>query len=92
MNASIRFASLGLLFAITSLAHAQQAPWGRPDKPISHADRVYAAEQFSNTVSVTDPVDNALLGVIRLGDPQPMNFAPLYKGQVLTHGLGFSPD
>lgn len=71
---------------------AQQAPWGRPDKPITHADRVYAAEQFSNTVSVTDPVDNKLLGVIRLGDPQPMNFAPLYKGQVLTHGMGFSPD
>jgi YVTN family beta-propeller protein len=92
VNASIRFASLGLLFAIASLAHAQQAPWGRPDQPISHADRVYAAEQFSNTVSVTDPVDNTLLGVIRLGDPQPTNFTPLYKGQVLSHGLGFSPD
>lgn len=24
-----------------------------PDIPISHRDRVYAAEQFSNTVSVT---------------------------------------
>jgi len=36
---------------------------------VSHRDRVYAAEQFSNTVSVTDPVDNKLLGVIRLGDP-----------------------
>src|SRR5262249_17771126 len=32
------------------------------------------------------------LGVIRLGDPQPMNLSPLYKGQVLVHGLGFSPD
>jgi YVTN family beta-propeller protein len=53
---------------------------------------VYAAEQFSNTVSVTDPVDNKLLGVIRLGDPQPGNFSPLYKGQVLVHGMGFSPD
>jgi YVTN family beta-propeller protein len=30
--------------------------------------------------------------VIRLGDPQPMNLSPLYKGQVLVHGLGFSPD
>src|SRR5258705_4134065 len=63
-----------------------------PDIPISHHDRVYAAEQFSNTVSVTDPVDNKLLGVIRLGDPQPGNFSPLYKGQVLVHGMGFSPD
>ena len=49
---------------------------------MSHRDRVYAAEQFSNTVSVTDPVDNKLLGVIRLGDPQPGNFSPLYRGQV----------
>jgi YVTN family beta-propeller protein len=59
---------------------------------MSHRDRVYAAEQFSNTVSVTDPADNKLLGVIRLGDPSPGNFSPLYKGQVLVHGMGFSPD
>ena len=63
-----------------------------PDIPISHKDRLYAAEQFSNTVSVSDPVDNRLLGVIRLGDPQPGNLSPLYKGQVLVHGMGFSPD
>ncbi|HWF75849.1 MAG TPA: YncE family protein, partial [Caulobacteraceae bacterium] len=55
-------------------------------------DRVYAAEQFSNTVSVTDPASNTLLGVIRLGDPQPGNLSPLYRGQVLVHGMGFSPD
>ncbi len=60
--------------------------------PISHRDRVYAAEQFSNTVSVTDPADNKLLGVIRLGEPSPTNFSPLYRGQVLVHGMGFSPD
>ncbi len=77
-----------------SVAWAGQAPGAAssPDIPISHRDRVYAAEQFSNTVSVTDPVDNRLLGVIRLGDPQPGNFSPLYKGQVLVHGMGFSPD
>jgi YVTN family beta-propeller protein len=63
-----------------------------PNIPISHQDRVYAAEQFSNTLSVTDPVDNKLLGVISLGDPQPGNLSPLYKGEVLVHGLGFSPD
>ena len=76
------------------MALAGQAPGAAsaPDIPISHRDRVYAAEQFSNTVSVTDPVDNKLLGVIRLGDPQPGNFSPLYRGQVLVHGLGFSPD
>src|SRR5260221_3920759 len=63
-----------------------------PDIPVSHRDRVYAAEQFSNTVSVTDPVDNKLLGVIRLGDPLPASFSPLYTGQLLVHGMGFSPD
>jgi YVTN family beta-propeller protein len=55
-------------------------------------DRVYAAEQFSNTVSVIDPGDNTLLGVIRLGDPLPGSLSPLYRGQLLVHGLGFSPD
>jgi YVTN family beta-propeller protein len=73
-------------------AFAQQAPWAAPDVPVTSHDRVYAAEQFSNTVSVVDPSTNRLLGVIRLGDPQPMNMSPLYKGQVLVHGMGFSPD
>ncbi len=62
------------------------------DIPVSHRDRVYAAEQFSNTVSVTDPASNRLLGVIRLGDPAPSSFSPLYRGQALVHGMGFSPD
>jgi YVTN family beta-propeller protein len=79
---------------IATTALAGQAPGNAstPDVPISHTDRVYAAEQFSNTVSVTDPADNRLVGVIRLGDPQPGNFSPLYKGQLLVHGMGFSPD
>jgi YVTN family beta-propeller protein len=55
-------------------------------------DRVYTAEQTSNTVSVIDPGSNKLLGVIRLGDPVPGALSPLYKGQLLVHGLGFSPD
>ena len=33
-----------------------------------------------------------MLGAIRLGDPSPGNLSPLYKGQLLVHGLGFSPD
>ncbi len=80
--------------AIGIPALAGQAPGAATaaNIPMSHRDRVYAAEQFSNTVSVTDPVDNRLLGVIRLGDPQPGNLSPLYKGQVLVHGMGFSPD
>jgi YVTN family beta-propeller protein len=75
-------------------AFAGQAPGAAsdPDIPISHRDRVYSAEQYSNTVSVTDPVDNKLVGTIRLGDPLPANLSPLYKGQLLVHGMGFSPD
>src|ERR1700758_209739 len=75
-------------------AFAGQAPAAAsdPDIPISHQDRVYSAEQYSNTVSVTDPVDNKLVGTIRLGDPLPANLSPLYKGQLLVHGMGFSPD
>jgi len=71
---------------------AGQAPFDQPDIPISSHDRVYTADQFSNTVSVVDPSSNTTLGVIRLGDPSPSNFSPLYKGQVLVHGMGFSPD
>src|SRR5580692_2858932 len=82
------------LLICSAAAFAGQAPGAASDAdiPISHHDRVYAAEQFSNTVSVSDPADNKLLGVIRLGDPQPGNFSPLYKGQVLVHGMGYSPD
>ena len=82
------------LLAGMPCALAGQAPGSAadPDIPVTHADRVYAAEQFSNTVSVTDPADNKLLGVIRLGEPSPINFSPLYKGQLLVHGMGFSPD
>jgi YVTN family beta-propeller protein len=84
----------GTMLAACTGAWAGQAPGAisAPDIPMSHHDRVYAAEQFSNTVSVTDPVDNTLLGLIRLGEPQPANFSPLYKGQVLVHGMGYSPD
>lgn len=55
-------------------------------------DRVYTADQISNTVSVINPATNALLGQIRLGNPRPDVLSPLYKGEVNVHGLGFSPD
>lgn len=86
----------GLLLAllVTLPAMAGQVPGAAesPDIPISHRDRFYTSDQFSNTVSVIDPVDNRLLGVIRLGDPTPGNLSPLYRGQLLVHGMGFSPD
>lgn len=73
-------------------ATAQQVPNAQPDMPVSPSDRFYTSDQFSNTVSVVDPVTNRLLGVIKLGDPTPMNLSPLYRGQLLVHGMGFSPD
>ncbi len=78
----------------TSPVWASQAPGSlsAPDIPISHHDRVYSADQFSNTVSVIDPADNHLVGEIRLGDPAPANLSPLYRGQLLVHGMGLSPD
>ena len=85
-------AGVSLIGSTAAMAGQAPAAASDPDIPVSHRDRVYSAEQFSNTVSVTDPVDNKLVGVIRLGDPQPGNFSPLYKGQVLVHGMGFSPD
>ena len=83
-----------LLVGTTLAAHAGQAPFAAsaPDIPISGKDRFYTSDQFSNTVSVIDPAEGKLLGVIRLGDPTPGNLSPLYKGQLLVHGMGFSPD
>jgi len=87
------------LLAATALVNVQsswagQAPGAAnaPDIAISHKDRFYTSDQFSNTVSVIDPADNRLLGVLRLGDATPANLSPLYKGQLLVHGMGFSAD
>ena len=86
--------SLCILLSTTIMAHAGQAPGAadKPDTPISSRDRFYTSDQFSNTVSVIDPSSNKVLGVIKLGDPTPGNLSPLYKGQLLVHGMGFSPD
>ena len=84
-----------VVLATVSLASpliAQQAPNAQADVPVSARDRFYTSDQFSNTVSVIDPSTNTLLGVIKLGDQMPANLSPLYKGQLLVHGMGFSPD
>lgn len=91
-TAGIRLLYFGAVLTLVDCASAQQAPWGRPNIPISAHDRVYAADQTSNTVSVIDPSSNKLLGVIRLGNPVPGALSPLYAGQLLVHGLGYSPD
>ncbi len=76
-----------------------RGPLGQPPAPnfsspaiARSRDRVYTGDQTSNTVSVIDPGSNTLLGVIRLGDPVPGALSALYRGQLLVHGLGFSPD
>jgi YVTN family beta-propeller protein len=81
-----------LLLSVAVPAAAQQVPNAQADIPVSSRDRFYTSDQFSNTVSVINPSTNRLLGVIRLGDPTPMNLSPLYRGQLLVHGMGFSPD
>jgi YVTN family beta-propeller protein len=69
-----------------------QAP-ALPGAPAtSSRDRVYTADQTSNTVSVIDPATNTLVGTIVLGDPRPNLLGPLYNKQIDVHGLGFSPD
>ena len=86
--------SIFILLASAFSAFAGQVPDAaeKPDVAISHRDRFYTSDQFSNTVSVIDPMDNKLLGVLKLGDPTPANLSPLYRGQLLVHGMGFSPD
>jgi YVTN family beta-propeller protein len=82
------------LLSTTVTAFAGQAPGAadQPDIAVSERDRFYTSDQFSNTVSVINPATNKLLGVIRLGDPTPGNLSPLYRGQLLVQGMGFSPD
>ncbi|AUL17382.1 beta-propeller fold lactonase family protein [Bordetella bronchiseptica] len=76
------------LCALAALALHAGAAWSLP----SAHDRVYTADQNSNTVSVVDPSTNTLLGQIRLGNARPDLLSPLYKGQINVHGMGFSPD
>ncbi|MES2425320.1 MAG: YncE family protein [Bacteroidota bacterium] len=61
----------------------------RAQSPYAH-DRVYTANQVSNTISVVDPSTDRFLGEISLGKPYPNVLSPLYKGQALVHGLRYS--
>ncbi len=67
-------------FAAATPAGAGQVPGSlaAADIPVSHRDRVYSSDQFSNTVSIIDPAANRLVGVIRLGEPAPANFSPMW--------------
>lgn len=80
-HALLRLAALPLALAATLASAAPKA-----------GDRVYTADQNTNTVSVIDPVDNTLLGQIVLGNVRPDVLSPLYRGEINVHGMGFSPD
>jgi YVTN family beta-propeller protein len=77
---SVTAAILFLSFAFTAAAQSDY----------SH-DRVYTANQISNSVSVIDPSQNKFIGEIKLGKPYPNVLNPLYRDQALVHGLRYSP-
>jgi len=61
--------------------------------PVSGRDRVYTADQTSNTVTVIDPSTNKTLGTIALGAQRlGATLSPQYTDNVGVHGLAFSRD
>lgn len=74
------------------LASAFVALDREPNEGLASSDRVYTADQTSNTVSVIDPGTGTLLGTIALGDPRPGGLGALYNKQLGVHGLGYTRD
>ncbi|MDT5027016.1 MAG: hypothetical protein QOE61_3442, partial [Micromonosporaceae bacterium] len=74
----------------------KQAPALPGAQPISANDRVYTADQDSNTVTVIDPKTDTVLGTIPFGsvrmDTNADVLGAMYDGQIDVHGLGFSRD
>ncbi len=71
----------------------RQAPALPGAQPISPDDRVYTADQTSNTVSVINPATNEVLGTLPLGGQRLDGvLGPVDDDQVNVHGLGFSRD
>ena len=86
----------GPLGASTPQARTTEPPALPGAQPISANDRVYTADQDSNTVTVIDPKTNTVLGTIPLGavrmDTNADTLGPMYNGEIDVHGLGFSRD
>lgn len=75
------------------VADPVQAPALPGAPPIGPADRVYTADQSSNTVTVIDPSSRSVLGTLPLGDQRlGAVLGPQYLKDVDVHGLGFSRD
>lgn len=88
----IAVAALMVFVALPSFAGQVPGSARDPDVAISSHDRLYLSDQSSNTVSVVNPATDQLLSVIRLGQADAGTLSPLYTGQLLVHGMGFSPD
>ena len=72
---------------------AHPVPAGSPRPPVSDRDRVYTADQSSDTVTVIDPASDQVLGTIALGSQRLSNtLSPQYTSDVAVHGLAFSRD
>jgi YVTN family beta-propeller protein len=70
-----------------------QAPALPGAQHINASDRVYTADQTSNTITVLKPLTHEVLGTIALGSPRMTGILnPQYLSVVNSHGLGFSPD
>src|SRR5437016_1402503 len=70
---------------------AQQAPWARPNIAVSSHDRVYTADQTSNTVSVIDPARMKETRRIELADGPGMTlFGP--DGKYAFVCSSFTPE
>jgi YVTN family beta-propeller protein len=77
----------------TSQAGPIPAPALPGARPISSSDRVYTADQTSNTVTVIDPSKDRLLGTLALGSQRLGGvLGPQYLREVGVHGLWFSRD
>lgn len=60
--------------------------------PLSGRDRVYTADQTSNTVSVIDPATDKVLGTIALGAQRlSNNLNPQNTNDINVHGLAYAP-
>ena len=73
-----------------------QAPALPNSQIISSYDRVYTADQDSNTVTVIDPKSNVVMGTIPFGnirmDTNADMLGAMYAKEIDVHGLGFSRD
>src|SRR5207244_1768896 len=98
MGAIKRFGNSDVDFVRLMLPHHQaaidmaktQLVYGKDAQMRRLAQEIITDQQ--SEIQLMEPGENRLLGVIRLGDPVPAALSPLYKGQLLVHGLGYSPD